>query len=179
MAYRLRNINTDAVIETWWGSPPAKVYVPGAGDIHCIAEGWTDGTHVFEAYDEPPPAPTPLTGDSVNAERDRRLRTFWFGGVEYDFGGTSSVDVAGAGTLALAAIMMGAGPGNLRWADPDVDFKWIAADNSQHTMDAPTTLAFAKAAASWRAGHIYAARALKDTDPIPANYTDDAYWPTA
>lgn len=162
-----------------WSVPPARVYVPSIGDVHCIAEGWTDGVYVFEAVEEAPPSPPPLSASNVNAERNRRLATFPFGGVAYDFGGASSVDVAGAGALALAAIMMGAQPGDLRWADPNVDFRWIAADNSQHTMDAPTTLAFAKAAASWRAAHIYAARALKDADPIPADYTDDAYWPTA
>jgi hypothetical protein len=73
--------------------------------------------------------------------------------------------------------MAGAQPGDLRWADDDTDFRWIAADNSSVSMDAQTCFAFAQAAARWRADHIYAARALKDADPIPENFTNDSHWP--
>jgi hypothetical protein len=114
----------------------------------------------------------------VNAERDRRLKSFPFSGKTFDFcdGKGSDINIAGAGTLALAAIMAGAQPGNLRWADPANDFSWVAADNSTVTMDAHTTLNFAKAAADWKARHIRRARVLKDASPIPANYADDAQW---
>lgn len=114
---------------------------------------------------------------AVNAERDRRLGRFPFGNRHYDFGGQSTVDIAGAGTLALAAIIGGAQPGNLRWADPNADFRWIAADNTSVTMDAQTCFGFAQAAAKWRASHIHIARALKDMSPIPADYASDARWP--
>jgi len=114
---------------------------------------------------------------AITAERDRRLLLFPFGGKLFDFNETSRIDVAGAGSLAQGAIIAGAQPGNLRWADDDTDFRWIAADNSSVTMDAQTMFAFAQAAARWRADHIYAARALKDADPIPENYTDDSHWP--
>ena len=114
----------------------------------------------------------------VNAERDRRIQSFPFSGKTFDFcdGRGSDINIAGAGTLALAAIMAGAQPGNLRWADPANDFSWVAADNSTVTMDAHTTLNFAKAAADWKARHIRRARVLKDASPIPANYADDAQW---
>jgi hypothetical protein len=114
----------------------------------------------------------------VNAERDRRLMSFPFSGKTFDFCDNrgSDINIAGAGTLALAAIITGAQPGNLRWADANVDFTWVAADNSSVTMDAQTCLNFAKQAADWKARHIRKARALKDMSPIPADYASDSRW---
>lgn len=114
----------------------------------------------------------------VDDERDRRLSKFTFAGTVFDFGGTATVDIAGAGTLALAAIINGAQPGNLRWANPASDFAWIAANNTSVPMDAQTCFAFAQAAAQWRSAHIFAARTIKDTNPIPADYTANARWPS-
>lgn len=120
-----------------------------------------------------PPAPTPA---DVNAERDRRMATFVFDGKAYDLKGQSLANVSGAATLSLAAIINGAQPGDLRWADSDQDFTWIANDNTIVPMDAQTTWAFAQTAAAWRKHCIYKARALKDMSPIPSDYTDDKYW---
>lgn len=78
-----------------------------------------------------PPAPS---ASDVDRERDRRMGTFSFGGKPYDLQGQSLANVSGAGTLALAAIINGAQPGNLRWADPDADFTWIANDNTMTPM---------------------------------------------
>lgn len=124
--------------------------------------------------------PHATESEQVNAERDRRLRTFPFGGQRYNFvdGKGSDVNVAGAGTLALAAIMAGAQPGDLRWASADYDFTWTTAGNAIVPMDAQTTLNFAKAAADWKALHIYAARSIKDLTPIPDDYADDGRWPS-
>lgn len=128
---------------------------------------------VVAAFDAAAP-----TTDQVNSERDRRLKRFTFGGKVYDFcdGRGSDLNIAGAGTLALAAIIQGAQAGDLRWADAARDFAWIAADNSSQTMDAITCLNFAKAAADWKARHIRAARVLKDLPSIPADYASDARW---
>lgn len=115
----------------------------------------------------------------VNAERDRRISKFTFNGVVYDYDPTSSDRIDKARGSALAAIIAGAQPGNLRWADPEVDFGWIAANNSFTLMDAPTTLAFGNAAAAWEGLHIVAARTLKDMTNIPEDYANDSYWPTA
>jgi len=119
----------------------------------------------------------PISSD-INAERDRRLRSFVFGGKEFQFDGESQLNIAGAGTLALAAIINGAQPGNLRWADGSKDFAWLAADNTSVTMDAQTCFAFAQAAARWKADHIHVARAIKDISPIPEDYADNARWPS-
>lgn len=126
---------------------------------------------------EPAPVP-PVTSQRVNAERDRRIATrFVFNGNSFDFDQASKVRVAGAATLAKFAIAAGAQPGNLRWMSPDADFIWIAANNEMVSMDAATCSAFGDAAAAHERAHIFASRALKDADPIPADYADDAYWP--
>lgn len=118
-----------------------------------------------------------LTTDDVNAERNRRLRSFVFGGKAYDFDANSQLNIAGAGILAFAAIINGAQPGDLRWANAAKDFSWVAADNTSVTMDAQTTFAFAQAAGRWKADHIHAGRIIKDLGSIPADYAADARWP--
>ncbi len=160
---------------------------PGLGAFHHLGEraAWTfeaptatpqqraAAQALIDTYD--PDAPTVA---DVTAERDRRLEVFPFGGKLYDFcdGKGSDINIAGAGSLALAAIIAGAQPGNLRWVDPNIDFTWVAADNASTPMDAQTCLAFAQAAAAWKARHIRAARALKDMSAIPADYATDARW---
>lgn len=111
-----------------------------------------------------------IASDNVNAERDRRLRRFTFEGRKFDFcdGRGSDQNIAGAATLALAAVLTGVG-----W---DENFTWVAADNTTVPMDAQTCLNFGKAAADWKARHIRAARALKDMSPIPADFADDSRW---
>ena len=128
----------------------------------------------LSTYD--PAAPTP---EDVDAERDRRLARLTFAGKVYDFvdANGSETNIAGAATLALAAIVSGAQPGNLRWANPAVDFVWIAADNALVPMDAQTCLTFGAAAADWKARHIYAGRVLKNLQSIPSDYAADARWP--
>jgi len=176
MAYRLRNTETNNVVDVW-GVPPGKLSVPNVGDVHGVSSGWSGGNYVFEEFSEPP-APIQIDSYSVNAERDRRLRSFSFAGKAFQFDADSKSNVAGAGTLALAAIINGAQPGNLRWADANRDFTWLASDNTVVTMDAQTTFAFAQAAAKWVSDHIYAARAIKDISPIPSDYAADARWPS-
>lgn len=130
-----------------------------------VVRGWTITTRA------------PVSAD-VTAERDRRLQTFSFAGKVFQFDDESQLNIAGAGTLALAAIINGAQPGNLRWSDAGRDFAWLAADNTSVTMDAQTCFAFAQAAAKWKADHIHAARAIKDMSPIPTDYAANARWPS-
>lgn len=63
MAYRVRNVSTDDILMTWGGATaPKKINIPGVGDVHCVAPGWTDGGYVFESY-TPDPAPEPALAD--------------------------------------------------------------------------------------------------------------------
>lgn len=113
----------------------------------------------------------------VDVERDRRLQLFTFQGSVFKFGPEARADIASYGMLALEAISAGAIPGDLRWYDPDTDFAWIAADNTHVPMDAHAMLEMSRTAARWRSKHVFAARALKDLAPIPADFAGDARWP--
>ncbi|QKV17865.1 DUF4376 domain-containing protein [Oricola thermophila] len=137
-----------------------------------IAE-WEASGGVIQPYQTPAP-----TAADVNAERDRRIADgFMFNGVQYQSGPEDRENIAGAATAALGAIMNGAQPGDYHWHGGSSDFVWIAADNTEHAMDAQTVYAFGQAALAHKQAHIFAARALKDSDPIPADYADDQYWP--
>lgn len=123
-----------------------------------------------------------ISPDQVDAERNRRIDDgIEFEGVRYQTRQTEvhtdRENIAGMAQLAFMAIVGGAVEGDLRWANPDEDFAWIAEDNSLVPMDAPTVVAFGKAAAARKLQLIQAARALKDMDPIPVDYTDDKWWP--
>ena len=119
-----------------------------------------------------------VTAAQVDAERDRRVRdAFAFGGTLFQLDETSQARITAMGADARFAVLAGAQEGSLRWADPAADFGWIATDNSIVPMDAQTMSDFADAAKVWVMRHTFAARALKDSDPIPADYADDSYWP--
>ena len=119
------------------------------------------------------------TSDQVDAERDRRIDGgFSFNGVMYQSRPSDRENIAGASTASGIAMVTGSQAGNYRWHGGDEDFAWIASDNSTHPMDAQTMFAFGQAAMAHKSNHIFAARALKDMTPIPADYaTNPAYWP--
>jgi hypothetical protein len=107
-----------------------------------------------------------------------------FEGVHYQSRPEDRENIAGAKAAATDAItLFGAEAGNFGWQrllDPNAppEFRWIAADNSTHPMDAQTAMQFGYAALGHKQVHIFAARALKDMDPIPEDYaTNPAYWP--
>ncbi|MDV2965098.1 DUF4376 domain-containing protein [Nitratireductor aquimarinus] len=134
---------------------------------------WEAEGNVVPAY--APPTPTDA---AIDAERDRRINGgFTFEGVEYQSRPEDRENIAGAATAALGAIVAGAQPGDLRWHGGTEDFAWIAADNTMHTMDAQTVYAFGQAAMAHKQAHIFAARTLKDADPIPGDFADDQWWP--
>lgn len=119
-----------------------------------------------------------ITSAHVDAERDRRIAAgFEFVGKLYQSRPEDRENIAGASIAALAAMGAGAQPDDLRWHGGDSDCVWIAADNSLTPMDAQTMFAFGQAAMAHKQAHIFAARAVKDAEPIPADYADDGYWP--
>lgn len=116
--------------------------------------------------------------EDVDSERDRRMATFTFSGVSYDFDAQSRALIDKARVSATNYIFVhGPQPGNLRWADASVDFGWIAADNTFHTMDAEACVSFGTSAAAWEGRHVLAARALKNMTPIPEDYAAAKWWP--
>lgn len=120
----------------------------------------------------------------IDIERDRRIDAgFEFEGVRYQSrlpsaGHPGDWDVfSGKALEAFIALSSGAQPGDLRWADPDEDFAWIAADNSRVPMDAQTVIELCKAASAHRSRHTFAGSDLKAMQPVPQDYTDDKWWP--
>lgn len=125
------------------------------------------------------PTPDPVaTSAMVDEHRDALLAAgFTFAGTTYDFDDRAKANIAGAAQLAFMAVVAGAQPGDLLWHGEDEDFEWIAQDNSNVPMDAFTVIEFGKTAAAHERKHIFAARDLKNMNPIPLDFTDSQYWP--
>jgi len=165
-----RHMSVDATIDgVVWTIPAVTSDTP----IARAVRDWVAAGNTIAPYVPPPP-----TASEVNAERDRRIARFPYLGRVYDFDAASQSNVQGAFSVATAAVMAGAQPGNLRWADPDYDFSWITAANEIVPMDAHQVVAFGKAAATWKSAHIFRARALKDMRPIPSTFKADDHWPS-
>ena len=123
------------------------------------------------------------TRRDVNKERERRIAR----GFQFDIGGQirnfdsdkeSIINILGASQMATMAILNGAQANDLQWAGDGQDFIWIDADDNEIPMDAPTVQTLGLAAAAWKKQHIIAARVLKRMPGgIPADYTNDVYWP--
>jgi hypothetical protein len=149
-----------------------------ADDPHGFApEVWAavkDRTDIAPA----PPPPGPTKAD-VDAEAVRRVASgFVFNGTHFQSDALAQKRITGAAALAHQAITVnGKAPTDTKWHGGSTDFAWIATDNSLIVMDAQTVLAFGAAAANWESVHVFAAKALKDTAPIPADYADDKHWP--
>lgn len=116
----------------------------------------------------------------VDIERDRRTAMgFVYDGKAYQAENQSQIDdILGKMTDSLAAITIDqAKSGDLRWASPDYDFAWSAADGTLVPMDAQTCLAFTRSAVRRKTLLVGAGLALKAMNPIPVDYMDDKYWP--
>jgi len=148
--------------------PTAGNYVHGKRSIGMY---W-DGSRMV------PNLKQPITPEDVKAERDRRLvADFEFNSKMFQRDKVSLQRITGAATLAGFAIGNGAAVGDLRWANPDSDFGWIASDDTVVPMDAYTAFQFGQAAAGVETSIIFAAKALREMNPIPDDFKDDKYWP--
>lgn len=148
-----------------------------AGFLRAYVNGAWGYVPVGDGAQEPTPDPVP-TAAMVDHHRDLLLAAgFTFAGIAYDFDDRAKVNIAGAAQLAFMAVVAGAQPDDLRWHGEDEDFEWIAQDNSKVPMDAFTVIEFGKTAAAHERKHIFAARDLKNMDPIPLDFTDSQYWP--
>lgn len=123
--------------------------------------------------------PRAPTSEAVDAERDRRIRAgFLWDGHGFDYDTASQARILGAAQMAVIAKGAGAQPGDYGWAGGGA-FGWISADNGIVPLDVDDMIAMGIAAASHERAHIFAARAIKEAVPIPTDFVDDAYWPTA
>lgn len=118
------------------------------------------------------------THNSINFYRDELIsQGFWFNDVKYDSRPEDQKRISGAALLAFMAASQGAQANNYLWHGGTEPFSWIAQDNTIVQMDAQTVISFGQTAAEHERAHIFAARALKDMDPIPEDWTDPQYWP--
>lgn len=139
------------------------------------AEEWLPETHADVIALFNPPA---LLAGEVDAERDRRVTTrFTFMGQAIQLDEASLNRITAMGADARFAALAGAAAGDLRWADPDADFGWITTANGFLPLDALSMSAMADAAKRWVSRHTFAARSIKNLDPIPADFADDRHWP--
>jgi hypothetical protein len=115
---------------------------------------------------------------SINNHRNILIwEGFIFNGVKYDSRPEDQKRISGAGLLAFMAISQGSQIGDYYWHGGSTPFAWISQDNSINLMDAMTVIQFGKKAAEHESAHIFAARMLKDMNPIPEDFTNIAYWP--
>jgi len=118
---------------------------------------------------------------AVNAERDRRLSlgiTFQSHTFQTDPDSRERIDRSRIS--AMAAIMGGVQPGDLRWHGLAVDFFWIAADDTRIPMDAQTMVAFGNAMAAREGLLIVAGNDIKKrlaAGEAIANIGDNSLWP--
>ncbi|WP_129792565.1 DUF4376 domain-containing protein [Sphingosinicella sp. CPCC 101087] len=146
--------------------------------LTIVSGAWTEQERA--AYGivmaEPQLVPTPLL---VDVERDRRVYSgITFAGMRFQTREQDLRNIDTTLTFAMAALAQGGGqPEDYFWHGGDQPFVWIAEDNTLVPMDAATFASFAAASTWRRADHILAARTIKDMNPIPADFTDDSYWP--
>jgi len=118
--------------------------------------------------------------NNITSFRDSLISNgFWFNGVKYDSRPEDQKRISGAALLAFMATSQGAQANNYLWHGGSEPFSWIAQDNTVVQMDAPTVISFGQTAAEHERAHIFAARALKDMDPIPDDWANTAYWPAS
>ncbi|WP_039017339.1 DUF4376 domain-containing protein [Halocynthiibacter namhaensis] len=118
-----------------------------------------------------------VSGADIDAERNRRITAgFNFEGHIFQADPESLANITGATTSAIGALMAGKAGDDVNWADPATPFVWLAADNTLVPMGPAQVVAFGNAAMAHKSQHIHAARVLKNTNPIPANFADDNFW---
>lgn len=118
---------------------------------------------------------------AIDRERDKRIDSgFTFRGNTYQSRPSDRENVMGAAQLALAYLGAGGDPSSLRWANPDADFVWIAADNQTLPLTAADVVALFQAGVAFKSALTFYARAMKDAviadeDPSSVEWRDN--WP--
>ena len=143
-----------------------------------LSRVWVVGWTVRDKTAEELAADREILIREIKRERDRRLPLdFEFQGVMYQRDPESIARISGAGTLALGAMVNGAQVGDLFWHGRETPFAWISSDDSFVTMDAQTCFAFGQAAAARETEIVFAAKTIREMDPIPVDFVEDTYWP--
>jgi hypothetical protein len=122
--------------------------------------------------------PRNVRGNEVNKERDRRIHAgFEFAGKIIQSDPLSASRIMNYASLAREAISVdGIKPKETKWVEPDEDFTWITADNSEIVISAQDMLRMAKACMKHESRMIKKAKKIKRESPIPYDYDDDSRW---
>lgn len=171
--------------------PPEPV--PNGYKIISTKPGWATDGYVRYIHELELEEPQPVLKSQVDDEAMRRIEGgFLYNGKTFDSTTVSIRRINGAGTLASIAVMNGAQPGNFYWQYPPntwelpeetkqangmTPFGWIVSDNTIMLLDAYMVIEMGAAAAAWERDHVFAARTLKNMNPIPLDYKDEIYWP--
>ena len=142
-----------------------------------LAEGemarWLGG--VWEVITELPPLPIPVvSGDQINAERDRRtsagttVNVTGYGDIPLQGGERDQTNLLGLVTAAQVRLAGG---------DTTTLTKFRDADNVDHMLTPAQIIEMWSKGAAWISANYDASWALKAMDPIPADFADDSYWP--
>lgn len=129
----------------------------------------------------PPEDTVELIVSKINAERDRRIDGgFVWNGISFQSRPSDRENIMGAAQLAMAYLGAGGDPLSLRWADPEADFVWIAADNKTVPMTAADVCALFQAGVEFKSALTFCARAMKDAviaaeEPASVPWRDN--WP--
>lgn len=124
-------------------------------------------------------AATALAGlkTQIDRERDRRNDLdIEFLGKTYTCLKADRASIANWAALATVAIVNGAMEKDLGWNGGASPFAWLTSAGELTPMDAQNMKAFGLAVLNRERALIYAAHALKVTDPILDNFTDDRHW---
>lgn len=119
-----------------------------------------------------------VTKKMVDAERDRRIEGgFMYAGKLIQSDDDSIENILGAATSATAYITMGGDRNETYWQSQHMPFYWIAADNSPIPLTPEKMVEMGNAALDHKKMHIFAARSIKNMNPIPHDFADDKWWP--
>ncbi|MEL6100486.1 MAG: hypothetical protein AAFR68_04125 [Pseudomonadota bacterium] len=117
--------------------------------------------------------PPLVTAAQVDAERDRRI----FEGTTVTLSGYSTtIRVIGSDDSALMGVSLTAATDVLA-GNGSNPVTWRDADNVDHPLTAALISDLWSAWQTFKSAVTSAGWTLKDTDPIPQNYTDAVHWP--
>lgn len=135
-----------------WTPPAGMIAVEGVEGKP--GDRW-DGTQIVSPF---------VTDADVNSERDRRTNAgFAYSGKVIQFDSDSQANILGACQMAALGIL-------------PQPFMWITSDNSLISLTPQQVIEMGAVGAAHKQQMIFAARALKDMDPTPADYDDDTWW---
>ena len=120
----------------------------------------------------------PATSEIVNQERDHRISAgFTWNGHTFQSDSDSRENIIGSSVDATEFMRGGGAPNEVYWQSSATPFVWLAADNTPVAITPAQMIDMGRALLSHKKNCIFAARVLKDMEPIPADFADDKYWP--